>query len=410
MNQNKGYLKGLATGVLVTAIAFSLIFAFRIADINSGTSLDQSSSISSNGTNIADDNTVMTKIGVISKLIDTYSLNTVDESYLVEGMFRGIVGGLGDVYSTYFTKEEYAAMMESTSGKYYGIGVLISQDPETGIISVVKPFPNGPGYEAGILPGDILYSVDGVEVTGIDSSKVVSWIKGIEGSTVKIKVARDGESDYLEFEVERRQIEVPTVEYRMLEDKVGYIIVSEFDEVTADQFIAAIDDLNGQGMKGLVIDLRGNPGGLFSIVVEMLDYILPEGLIVYTEDRNGDGERMYSDDKNKLEIPYSVIINGSSASASEIFAGAVKDFGIGTVVGTTSYGKGVVQRIFPLTDGSAVKLTISKYFTAKGNEIDQVGIEPDVIVELPEELRNQVVIEESKDTQLQKAIEVLELK
>ncbi|HIU75717.1 MAG TPA: S41 family peptidase [Candidatus Pelethocola excrementipullorum] len=407
MERDKRFTKGLATGILVTAIVFSIIFSVKIATLDS---VNSNSGQSGKNTELSGDSNVSDKVSIISSLIDQYSLNEADKDKMIQGIYKGVVSGLEDPYSVYYTEEEYDSMMESTSGVYTGIGVLISQDKETGVISVVKPFANGPGYEAGLLPGDILYSVEGKEVTGVDSSKVVSWIKGKEGTKVKIQVIREGEDDYLDFAVERRKVEVPTVEHKMMDNKVGYIAVSEFDQVTSDQFKDAVDELIADGMKGLVIDLRGNPGGIYDVVVEMLDYILPKGLVVYTEDKNGDGDKQYSDNEHQLKIPYSVIINGSSASASEIFAGAVKDYGFGKVVGTTSYGKGVVQRIFPLNDGSAVKLTISKYFTPSGYDIDENGgIKPDVEVELPDKVKNSVVIDEKDDTQLQKAIEVLGL-
>lgn len=397
-NKEKGFWKGIAIGIFSTTIAFALLFGLKITQMTI-----QSTNKTSNAAYVNDE--LLQKIGKITNLIDKYSLYELEDETLVDGIYKGLVSGLGDVYSTYYNEEEYNLLMESTSGKYQGIGVMISQHPDTGIIKVVKVFEGGPAAEVGMLPGDILFSVNDVEATGVESSKVVSWIKTNEGDTVNIEVVRDGE--YIKFDVERREVEVPTIEYKMLDNNVGYIQVAEFDSVTSEQFIAAVEDLKDKGMQGLVIDLRDNPGGLYNIVCEMLDYILPEGRIVYTEDKDGNIEEEFSDDEKQLDIPYSVIINGSSASASEIFAGTVKDFGIGKVVGETSYGKGVVQRILSLTDGTAVKLTISKYFTSKGVDINKKGVEPDVEVSLPDELKKQSQIDEKDDTQLQKAIEAL---
>ena len=244
-------------------------------------------------------------------------------------------------------------------------------------------------------------------MTGEDLNKVVSLIKGEEYTTVSVEVARNGEEDYLEFEVERRTIEVPTVESEMLEDQIGYIAITSFDDVTTDQFLTALDTLEAQGMEALVVDLRNNGGGLVSSVCAILDRLLPEGLIVYTEDKYGNREEEFSDAEHSFDKPMAVLVNANSASASEIFAGAVKDYGAGTLVGTTTYGKGIVQKIYPLSDGTAVKLTVSKYYTPDGNNIHGTGIEPDVKAELPEELMYAVEVPKEEDTQLQAALEVL---
>ena len=318
------------------------------------------------------------------------------------------MAGIGDPYSNYYTKEEYNALKESSSGIYFGIGASVSQDVKTGIITIVKPFVSSPAYEVGLLPGDVLYKVDNEEVTGEDLTEVVSKIKGPEGSSAELTIIREGNTKELEFSVPRRQIEVPTIEYTMLEDQIGYISISEFDEVTVEQFKNAIDYLDNQGQRGLIVDVRNNPGGLLDSVSKMLDRLLPEGLIVYTEDKYGNREEIKSDGKEFFDKPMIVLTNGNSASASEIFAGAIQDYEIGKIVGTTTFGKGIVQSIFPLNDETAVKVTVSKYFTPKGRDIHEVGIAPDVEVELNEELKQQVVIEKEEDNQLQTGIEVLE--
>lgn len=351
---------------------------------------------------------VIEKINKLEALIDQYYMEEVDPSVMAEGIYKGLLQSLNDPYSVYYTKEEYTALMESSSGVYYGIGAYVSQNVNTGIISIVKPFVNGPAYEAGVLPGDILYKVNGEEVTGEDLTEVVGKIKGEEGSKAQITVIREGVSDPIDFTIVRREVEVPTIEYEMLDNKIGYILVSEFDEVTAKQFRKALSDLEKQGQKGLIIDVRDNPGGLLTTVVDMLDRMLPEGLIVYTEDKYGQREEKFSTAKEEFNKPLAVLINGNSASASEIFAGAIQDYGVGTIVGTTSFGKGIVQSIIPLTDGTAIKVTVSKYFTPKGRNIHKIGIEPDVKEELKEELRKKVVIDKKDDNQLQKAIEILE--
>lgn len=403
--RENGFLKGTFVGTMVSACIFAVMLALVVGIIRN----EKPAAMVSQGTqdNVLENETVLDKIGTLQRMIEKYSLNEADETELIDGMYKGLVSSLGDVYSGYFTKDEFAEMMEATSGEYKGIGVIIQQDYNTGVISIVKVFKGGPAEQAGVKAGDVVYKVNGKEVTGEDSNEVVAWIKNSENDEVTLEVARSGESDYISMNMKLSNVEVPTVESKMLADQIGYIAVSEFDEVTAAQFKKAVDTLKEQGMKGLVIDLRDNPGGLYTTVVEMLDYILPEGLIVYTEDKNGEGDKQYSDEEHKLDIPYAVIINGNSASASEIFAGAVKDFGIGKVVGTKSYGKGIVQQFFPLSDGSALKLTVSKYFTPSGVNIHGTGIQPDIEVALSEEAKAQTVLKEEEDNQLQAAIEAV---
>ena len=322
---------------------------------------------------------------------------------------RSILYALDDPYSCYYTPQEYNELMESSNGTYCGIGALVSQNVKTGVITIVKPFVNGPAYEAGMLPGDIIYKVEGKEVTGVDISQVVSEMKGEKGTKVEVEVVREGEKSPLSLEITRDTVEVPTVEYKMLKDNIGYIYIMEFDEVTAKQFLDAVESLINQGMKGLVIDIRDNPGGLLETVVAMLDRILPEGLIVYTEDKNGQREEKTSD-KVEFNLPLAVLINGNSASASEIFAGAIQDYEKGVIVGTQSFGKGIVQSVIPLYDGSAVKMTVAYYYTPKGRNIHGIGITPDVEIELAEELSKKVVISEEEDNQLQKAVEIIKEK
>ena len=350
----------------------------------------------------------MRKVNKLEALIDKYYMEEVDKSKFADGIYKGMLASLGDPYSTYYTAKEYTALMESSNGVYCGIGATVTQNTTTGVASIVKPFVNGPAYEAGLLPGDILYKVSGEEVTGLDLTEIVSRIKGEEGTTVNVEIIREGVTEPMTFNIERRVIEVPTIEYEMLEGKIGYISITEFDEVTAKQFRNAIDDLNKQGQVGLIVDVRDNPGGRLDVVADMLDRMLPEGLIVYTEDKYGNREEIESSGKEKFDKPLAVLINGNSASASEIFAGAIQDYKIGTIVGTTSYGKGIVQSIIPLKeDGTAIKVTVSKYFTPNGRNIHGLGIEPDVKVELDESLKQQVVIDKDKDNQLLKAIEII---
>ena len=247
--------------------------------------------------------------------------------------------------------------------------------------------------------------VEGEDVTGQDLTNVVTKIKGEEGTEVTISMLRGEE--VLDFTMKRQMIEVPTIEHEMLDNQVGYILITEFDGVTSEQFSIALKDLQANGMKSLVIDLRNNGGGSLDAVCEIADELLPEGLIVYTE--YSDGERVdRNSDAEWVDVPMAVLINGASASASEILSGALQDHGVATIVGTQSYGKGIVQSVLDLQDGTALKLTSAKYYTPKGNNIHGVGITPDVEIDLPEELKTEVTLSLEEDVQLQKAIEVLQ--
>lgn len=400
-----GFLSGLAGAILLIAIGFAVINILPISNDNFGKGKELSTSDKADSDKVDD---IVKKLEKLDKVIDKNYMEEVDEEALVEGIYKGYVAGLGDPYSNYFTRQEYKDLMESSSGVYFGIGASVSQDITTGIIKIVKPFVSSPAYEEGLLPEDILYKVDGEEVTGKDLTEVVSKIKGPEGTTTDLTIIREGENDELEFVVPRRKIEIPTIEHVLLDNQIGYISILEFDQVTVQQFKDAIEELDSQGQRGLIIDVRDNPGGLLDAVSEMLNRILPEGLIVYTEDKYGKREEIRSDGKESFDKPLVVLTNGNSASASEIFAGAIQDYEIGTIVGTTTFGKGIVQSIFPFSDKSAIKVTVSKYFTPKGRDIHDIGINPDVEVELNEELRRKVVIEKDEDNQLQKGIEVLE--
>ena len=392
-----GFLTGLVAAVLIFAVGFGASQA--LPNVNN---IFNRNEASTNREEIVD------KLKGLDDVVDQYYIEDVNDEDLIEGLYKGYIAGIGDPYSTYYTEEEYAALMESTSGIYFGIGATVSQDVTTGIITIVKPFVSGPAFEVGLLPGDVIYKVEDEEVTGKDLTEVVGKIKGPEGTNTQLTIIREGETEELEFSVPRKEIEVPTIEHSMLDNQIGLIKILQFDKVTIEQFRNAIDDLDSQGQRGLIVDVRDNPGGLLSSVSQILDRVLPEGLIVYTEDKYGNREEIMSDGIEYFDKPLVVLTNGNSASASEIFAGAIQDYDIGKVVGTTTFGKGIVQSIFPLEDDTAVKVTVSKYFTPKGRDIHEVGISPDVEIELNDELRQQVLIEIEEDNQLQKGIEVLE--
>lgn len=391
MKNKRSFVKGVLCGTLATLLVISAaggtVFACRLFTNNQ----------------VMDKKTEK-KLNAIEKMIEKEYLysDKVDKEALKEQILKGYVNGLGDPYSVYYDKEETKEMFESTAGEFSGIGVSLSQNRETKIITFVNVYEDSPAAEAGFRDGDILYKVEGKDISGEDINQIVSQIKGEEGTEVTITILRGEAMKEVTATAVRRKIEVHTVEHEMKQDQIGYIRITEFDKVTYDQFKNALEDLQELEMKGLVVDLRSNPGGNLSTVCKILDELLPEGTIVYTEDKNGKRETYSSDEKRKLEIPMSVLVNGYSASASEIFAGAVQDYGIATLVGTTTYGKGIVQQLFPMTDGTCLKLTISEYFTPNGKNIHGKGIKPDI--EVPYEYNPK---DEDADNQLEKAIEVV---
>lgn len=350
------------------------------------------------------------KVSKIQRFIDTYYLDRIDPEQMADSIYKGVVAGLGDEYAAYYTEEEYQTITEKTSGTYCGIGAYVTQNAETGAITIVKPIAGGPAEKAGLQADDIIYAIDGSKVNGKDLSEVLALIKGKPGTEVKIQIVRSGESDYLDFTLTRAEIKEDTVSSRMLENNIAYIAVSSFEEVTTEQFAAALNNLQEQGMQALIIDLRDNGGGLLNTAVDMLDMMLPEGLVVYTEDKKGVAERFYAEDPDEITVPTAILVNGNSASASEVFSGAMQDEGKAKLIGTTTFGKGIVQTIFDLDDGSALKMTTSKYYTPKGRNIHGTGLEPDITVELDKNtLNKQDASGQAKpDNQMTAAMEYLQ--
>lgn len=390
MKKNKTkFLPGFLTGAFVMLIvAICVGFGINAVKTEKGSKTTISSEVSG-------------KLDFLKDVIDLKYLEKTDEKTLEENIYKGLLQGLNDPYSVYYTKDEYDALKEETSGSYCGIGALVSQNADTGVITAINVFKGSPAEKAGMKNGDIIFKVEDKEVTGEDLNNVVAKMKGEKDTKVKINVYRTSEKEYIDLEVTRDKVDVPTVEHKMLDKLkgIGYIQITQFEEVTYDQFKEALDDLKKRGMKSVIFDLRNNPGGLYDTVCEMLDDLLPEGTLVYTKDKDGNKQEKKSD-ANFLDMPMVVLQNENSASASEIFAGAIQDFGAGKIVGTQSFGKGIVQSIIPLSDGSAVKLTVEKYYTPKGVNIHGKGITPDVKVEISKDGK--------KDNQLQKAIEVIE--
>lgn len=349
---------------------------------------------------------LLAKLKNLEKVIDDYFyLDEISDEELTDGIYRGLLAALNDKYSEYYNAEELNNLLNQTEGIYYGVGAYISTDTSTGLPKIAGVIAGAPAEEAQLRADDLIYEVDGVSTSGMSLTEVVNLIKGPENSEVVFTIVREGESDYLEIPVTRKQVESPTVEFEMLDEETAYIRITEFDEVTIDQFTEALAMAKGSEMEGLILDLRGNPGGSMNAVVEIARMMLPQGLIVYTEDKNGERVEYACDGKRELQVPLVVLIDSNSASAAEILAGAIQDYGIGTLVGTTTYGKGIVQQIISLPDKSAVKITIGSYFTPNGRDIHGLGIEPDVEIEFDGETYYST--EDHYDNQLEKAKEVL---
>lgn len=318
------------------------------------------------------------KLNAIDSVLESFYFGDVDDETAKDNIYKAYLSSYGDKYTMYYTADEYKALKESTNGKFYGIGAVCQLSGEGGVL-LVDVYDNGAGYQAGLRSGDRVVNVDGRDITGMELSSAVALIKGDKGTSVTLEVIRGTER--LTFSAVRDAVEAKTVSYTLLDNNIGYLSISQFEEVTTKQFKAAVEDLQSQGMKGLVIDIRNNPGGLLDTVVGMLKYMLPDGLIVYTEDKQGNRKEYKGQDNDEFNLPLAVLVNGNSASASEIFAGAIQDYGKGTIIGTQTYGKGIVQTVKPLTDGSAIKFTIAKYFTPKGQDIHGKGVTPDMVVE-----------------------------
>jgi len=420
----KYFIAGIASGIVVTIVAQIIFFGLsdlrlnRIQLFKESNTVNEDQALSQDNDAQADEalkeNATIDTTGeafsnssyesfdektqeVLDVLNENYFEN-VDDQALYEEAIRGMVAGIGDPYTSYFTKEEYASFNEKLEGSYEGIGVVVSYGESEDIIVVVAPFKNSPGEKAGVKPSDRIIAVDEVDVIGMPLDEVVSRIKGEKGTTVVLTMRRGDEE--IDIPIVRDVIEIPTVEKEMLEGQIGYIYLSAFDIVTVEQFKKALYELENQNAKGLIIDLRNNPGGYLQICVAIVEELLDKGMmVVYTEDKAGNREELITEDSNKFDKPLVILINGNSASASEILAGAIKDHEKGVLVGETTFGKGLVQRTFDLEDQSAVKVTISRYYTPDGYYIHGVGIEPDVVVAYDPE--------SEEDIQLNKAIEVI---
>lgn len=347
------------------------------------------------------------KLESLEAAIDEYYYRPEDitQTQLEDGMYKGLLESLDDPYSEYYNEEEMQELSESLSGQYAGIGAYISLDQNSGYPEISGVMPDTPAEKAGLQAGDIIRKVDGQDVLDESLDEVVSHVRGEEGTTVELSIVREGESGDLTITVERAKVDSPTVSSSMLDEEkgIGYIQIAEFDDVTLDQFEKALTGLQDEGLKGLVLDLRGNPGGSVDSVTAIAEYFLPEGLIFSMKDKNGKETDYSTDGSKELGLPLAVLVNGYSASASEILSGAIKDAGTGTLIGTTTYGKGVVQTVFSLHDGTAVKLTVADYYTRNGNSINKKGVTPDIELELDADAYRK----DGTDNQLERASQVV---
>lgn len=392
---NKGKLKYFSLGVAVSTVWFCVLGLILLL-IGGGVSLlnkgNQTGAIS-------DEN--IEKIAYYQELLQKYYYEVVSEEEMADGVLYGLMKTVGDPYTCYYSVEEMKELTSDLEGVFFGIGAYLEMDNDAGYAKISGVIEGTPASRADIQIGDYVVKVDGVNVYGKTLTEVVSMIRGEVGTQVVLTLKRGGEE--IEVTVTRENIKTPTVKYELLETGIAHITITEFADVTPEQFTEALAQMEEDHANGLILDLRGNPGGSLTAVVDVCKQILPEGMIVYTEDKYGTREEYKCDGMNELNVPMVVLVDGGSASASEILAGAIKDHGKGILVGTTTYGKGIVQKIFTYEDGSAAKITVSKYYTPNGYNIHGVGIEPDRVVEWDSEMFQDTGV----DNQLEEAIRIL---
>lgn len=356
--------------------------------------------------NKTSDDELTTALKNIENIVDKYYLNDVDKKAAIDGAISGYISALGDEYTEYIKAEDMKEYTEQIMGNYVGIGIYMIANTEKNTIQVLLPIKESPAEKAGLLPGDTILSVNGIEYTADQVTAAANNIKGTEGTKVTLEILRDAEK--FTVEITRQKVNTNPVISKKIDDNIGYIEVSSFDEGTAEDFKTKFEGLKEQNIKSLIIDLRNNGGGLVSEALTIADYIVPKGeKLLITVDKN-EKEKIEKASKDPIiNMPVVVLVNENTASASEILAGALKDLNKATIVGTTTYGKGVIQQILSLKTGAGLKITIEEYYTPNKTKINKVGIEPNEIVKLPDTVTNVLSLNENEDTQLQKAIEIL---
>ncbi|MCI8411083.1 MAG: S41 family peptidase [Clostridia bacterium] len=400
--EEKKRFKAYKIVMLVILVAFITFMITSICMYQYFTKSDSSKYLLLNSSRNDD---IATELSKYKSIIDKYYLGDIDEEKLEEGAIKGYFEALDDPYTEYISEEDMKDYLEDTKGNFVGIGIYMVKDEFTNKIKVLAPIKNSPAEKAGILPGDLIIAVDGTEYSADDMTVASNNIKGEEGSSVKLSILRGTQS--IEFEVKREKIIVNPVEGKVIENNIGYIEFTSFDENTANDFKTKFEELKKQKIKSLIIDLRNNGGGIVDEALKIADYIADKGsILLYEVDKNNNEKVEKSENNPIIEMPVIILTNENTASSSEILAGALKDLGKAKIVGTKTYGKGVIQQLLTLPNGSGVKITSEEYLTPNKTKINKIGIEPDEKVELPEESKNKLVIEEKEDTQLQKAIEM----
>ena len=399
MEENKKY----KVYKMLMIVALSVFITFMITSISLYTYfVENPVLVSANNTN----KDISSKLTKYREIIDKYFLGDVDDEKLEEGAIKGYIEGLGDPYTEYISKEDMDTYLDDTMGNFVGIGIYMIKNTQYDKIQVLSTIKGGPAEKVGIQAGDLIVSVDGVEYKASDMTVASNNIKGEAGTKVVVEILRGAET--IKYEITREKVKVNQVEGKVISNNIGYIQFTSFDETTAEDFRTKYEELAKQNIKSLIIDLRNNGGGIVDQALEIADYMTDkDSVLLYEVDKNNKETVRKSKNDAIINMPIIILTNENTASASEILAGALKDLGKAKTVGTTTYGKGVIQQILKLNDGSGIKITIEEYQTPNRNKIHKVGIEPDEKVELPESVQNSLSIKESEDTQLQKAIEML---
>ncbi len=382
--KDKKSLKGFIAGVAVTVAAGFIVMNLPIT------------MAVSNPTSIL----TYKKINQVKSLIDQHYMGDVDEQNITDYIFVGMIAGLNDPYSAYYTKEEYDLLSEYQNGYYTGIGITVANRADDNALLITGVVDDGPADKAGVREDDIIKKINGTDADGIMATEAASLIQYSDTDDIELSIYRESTGESFDLTIKKESMEREIVTSEILDNNIGKISISSFTGVTEEHFKEALDDMKEKNVNGLIIDLRDNGGGLVSSVTNVLRDILPEGVIFSTVDKDGNKKETACDGENELEIPLVVLVNGNTASASEIFAGAIQDYQKGTIVGTQTYGKGIVQDVYKLNDGSVIRLTVSHYYTPNGNDIHKKGITPDVVVDQDENTE--------ADEQLNAAIGLLE--